>query len=197
MTMTAPQGKGPAPKTPKDLAGAAKLGDKAMALLTPETSHRAFVKKMVEKEEHQDAVKYLAHALPKREGVWWAWVTAKRAAGPEPAPKIKEALDATEKWIAQPNDGNRRVAFEKAEAAEFGTPAGCAGAAAFFAGETLAPAHVQQPVPPGEWDTAKAIAGAVMMAVVEKEPEKAKEKFEAAIQQGLDVINKIKLWPEE
>jgi hypothetical protein len=51
-------------------------------------------------------------------------------------------------------------------------------------------------VPPGEWDTAKAIAGAVMIAVVSKEPEKAKEKFQAAVQQGLDVITKIKLWPE-
>jgi hypothetical protein len=193
--MTAPQTKRPTPKTPSDLAAVAKLGEEAMALLTPELNHRAFVQKMVEAAQHPDAVRYIAHALPKREGVWWAWVTAKRAAGAEPPPKIKDALDATEKWIAQPTDPNRRVAFEKAEAAELGTPAGCTGAAAFFAGESMAPPNLQA-VPPGEWDTAKAIAGAVMMAVVEKEPEKAPEKFQAAIQQGLDVINKIKLWPE-
>ncbi len=193
--MTAPQGGRPGPKTPKDLATIAKLGDDAMKHLTPTIAHRAFVQKMVEAEQHQDAVKYIAHALPKREGVWWAWVTAKRAAGAEPAPKIKDSLDATEKWIAQPTDPNRRLAFEKGEAADFGTAAGCTGAAAFFAGDSMAPPNVQA-VPPGEWDTAKAIAGAVMMAVVEKEPEKAKEKFVAAIQQGLDVIGKIKLWPE-
>jgi len=193
--MTAPQAKRPAPKTPAELAAVAKLGEEAMALLTPELSHRAFVQKLVEEEQHPDAVRYLAHALPKREGVWWAWVTAKRAAGAEPPPKIKDALDATEKWIAQPTDPNRRVAFEKAEAADLGTPAGCTGAAAFFAGESMAPPNLQA-VPPGEWDTAKAITGAVMMAVVEKEPEKAKEKYQAAIQQGLEVVNKIKLWPE-
>jgi hypothetical protein len=195
MTMTAPQGGRPAPRAPADLAAVAKLGKEAMALLTPELSHRAFVQKMTDAGQHQDAVRYIAHALPKREGVWWAWVTAKRAAGPEPAPKIKESLDATEKWIAQPTDPNRRTAFEKAEAADLGTPAGCTGAAAFFAGESMAPPNVQA-VPPGEFDTAKAIAGAVMMAVVEKEPEKAVEKFQAAIQQGLEVISKIKLWPE-
>jgi len=193
--MTAPQGKRPAPRTPTDLAGVAKLGDGAMGLLAPELSHRAFVQKMIEAEQHADAVRYIAYALPKREGVWWAWVTAKRAAGPEPAPKIKDSLDATEKWIAQPTDPNRRTAFEKAEAAEIGTPAGCAGAAAFFAGDSMAPPNLQA-VPPGEWDTAKAIAGSVMMAVVEKEPEKAKEKFVVAIQQGLEVIGKIKLWPD-
>ncbi len=194
MTMTAPQGKA-APKKPAELADIAKLGKDAMALLTPELSHRAFVAKLVEAEQFPDAVRYLAHGLPRREGVWWAWVTAKRAAGPEPEAKIKESLDATERWIAQPTDPNRRLAFEKAEKAELGTPAGCSGAAAFFAGDSMAPPNLQA-VPPGEWDTAKAIAGAVMLAVVEKEPEKAKEKFQAAIQQGLDVITKIKLWPE-
>lgn len=193
--MTAPQANRPQPRNPAELAGVAQLGKEAMALLTPELPHRAFVQKMVEAEQFPDAVRYLAHALPRREGVWWAWVTAKRAAGPEPAPKIKDSLDATEKWIAQPTDPNRRVAFEKAEAADLGTPAGCTGAAAFFAGESMAPPNLQA-VPPGEWDTAKAIAGAVMLAVVEKEPEKAKEKFQAAIQQGLEVITKIKLWPE-
>jgi Family of unknown function (DUF6931) len=193
--MTAPPGTRPAPRTPAELAGLAKLGDGAMGLLAPELSHRAFVQKMMEAEQHQDAVKYIAYALPRREGVWWAWVTAKRAAGPEPEGKIRDSLDATEKWIAQPTDPNRRAAFEKAEAAEIGTPAGCAGAAAFFAGESMAPPNLQA-VPPGEWDTAKAISGSVMMAVVEKEPEKAKEKFVAAIQQGLEVIGKIKLWPD-
>jgi uncharacterized protein DUF6931 len=195
MTMTAPQGSRAAPKKPTELADIAKLGKEAMALLAPELSHRAFVAKLVEAEQFPDAVRYLAHGLPKREGVWWAWVTAKRAAGPEPEAKIKESLEATERWIAQPTDPNRRIAFEKAEKAELGTPAGCSGAAAFFAGESLAPPNLQA-VPPGEWDTAKAIAGAVMLAVVEKEPEKAKEKFQAAIQQGLEVITKIKLWPE-
>lgn len=191
--MTAP-GR-PAAKKPAELAPVANLSKDAAALLTPEMPHRAFVAKMMEKELFPDAVAYLAHALPRREGVWWAWVTAKRAAGAEPEPKIKESLEATERWIAQPTDPNRRLAFEKGEKAELGTAAGCCGAAAFFAGESLAPPNLQA-VPPGEWDTAKAIAGAVLIAVTEKEPEKLQEKFQAAIQQGLDVITKIKLWPE-
>jgi hypothetical protein len=34
------------------------------------------------------------------------------------------------------------------------------------------------------------------MAAVVQEPEKAGEKFQAFIQQGLDVVNRVKLWPE-
>jgi hypothetical protein len=37
---------------------------------------------------------------------------------------------------------------------------------------------------------------AAVRAAVAQEPEKAPEKFQAFIQQGLDVVNRIKLWPE-
>ena len=94
---------------------------------------------LMEKAMYPDAVRFIAHALPKREAVWWGWVCARRSAGENPPPKIKAALDATEKWIAQPNDDNRRLAMAAAEKAELGTAAGCAGLAAFFSGESLAP----------------------------------------------------------
>ncbi len=191
--MTAPPA-GRGARTPADLAAAATIGDEAKALLAPGAAHRAFFDAMLAAGHFADAIKYLAHALPKREGVWWAWVTAKRAAGDAPPPKVKASLEATERWIAQPTDPNRRAAFDRAQEADLGTAAGCAGMAAFFAGESLAPPNVQA-VPPGEFDTAKAIFGAVMLAAVSKEPEKAPEKFQAAIQQGLEVVNKIKLWP--
>ena len=52
------------------------------------------------------------------------------------------SLDATEKWIAQPTEENRRAAMSAAEAADVGTAAGCAGVAAFFSGGSLAPPEV-------------------------------------------------------
>jgi hypothetical protein len=182
-------------RSPAELTEIAALGDEAKALLTPAHSHRAFVQAMADAGHHADAIRYVAHALPRREGVWWAWVTAKRSAGAEPNSKVKAVLEATERWIAQPTDAHRRTAFEYAEAAGVGTAAGCAALAAFLAGESLAPPHVQA-VPPGEFDAAKAITGAILLAAVATEPEKAPEKFEAALAQGLDVTAKINLWPE-
>ena len=164
-----------------------------MALLRPDLHPLDFVALLMEKALFPDAVRFVAHALPKREAVWWGWVCARRAAGENPQPKIKAALDATERWIAQPNEDNRRLAMAAAEKAELGTAAGCAGLAAFFSGGSLAPPDAP-PVPPGEFLAAKAVAGAVIFAAVAKEPEKAPEKFRSFVAQGVEVTTRLKLW---
>jgi hypothetical protein len=142
---------------------------------------------------YPDAVRFIAHALPKREAVWWGWVCARRSAGENPPPKIKAALDATEKWIAQPSEDNRRSAMAAAQKAELGTAAGCAGLAAFFSGGSLAPPDAPL-VPPGEFLAAKAVSGAVIFAAVAKEPERAPERFRSFVAQGVEVTNRVKLW---
>lgn len=171
----------------------AELGEEAMALLRPDLHPLDYVALLMEKALFPDAVRFVAHALPRREAVWWAWVCARRSAGESPPPKIKAALDATERWIAQPNDGNRRLAMANAEKADLGTAAGCAGLAAFFSGGSLAPPDAPA-VPPGEFLAAKAVSGAVIFAAVAKEPERAPEKFRSFVAQGVEVTNRVKLW---
>jgi hypothetical protein len=171
----------------------AELGEEAMALMRPELHPLDFVKLLMEKTLYPDAVRFIAHALPRREAVWWGWVCARRAAGETPPPKIKAALDATEKWIAQPTEDNRRSAMAAAQTAELGTAAGCAGLAAFFSSGSLAPPDAPV-VPPGEFLAAKAVSGAVIFAAVSREPEKAPEKFKSFVAQGVEVTNRVKLW---
>src|SRR4051794_4580304 len=175
------------------ISSAAELSEEAMALAPPEVHPREYVGLLLAQALFEDAVRFVAHALPKREAVWWAWVCARRASGESPPAKIGAALQATEKWIAQPNEDNRRAAMDAARTAEFGTAAGCAALAAFFSGGSLAPANAPV-VPPGEHMTAKAVAGAVLLSALAKEPEKAPEKFRAFVTQGLDVTARIKLW---
>src|ERR1035437_8874720 len=175
------------------IAPVAELGEEAMALLRPDLHPLDFVALLMEKALFPDAVRFVAHARPKREAVWWGWVCARRAAGENPPPKIKAALDATERWIAQPNEDNRRLAMAAAEKAELGTAAGCAGLAAFFSGGSLAPPDAP-PVPPGEFLAAKAVAGAVIFAAVAKEPERAPERFKSFVAQGVEVTTRVKLW---
>jgi hypothetical protein len=145
------------------------------------------------KKLYADAVRFLAHALPKRQAVWWGWISAKKAAGADPPPKIKASLEATEKWIAQPDDEAGRIAMAAAKEAQTTTAAGCAGMAAFFSGSSLGPAHVP-PIPPGEFLTAKAVSGAVIYAAVGKDPQNAPGRFQSFVQQGVEVTAKIKLW---
>ncbi len=175
------------------IVAVAELGEEAMALLRADLHPLDFVALLMEKALFPDAVRFIAHALPKREAVWWAWVCARRSAGENPQPKIKAALDATEKWIAQPNDDNRRSAMAAAQEAELGTAAGCAGLAAFFSGGSLAPPDAP-PVPPGEFLAAKAVSGAVIFAAAARQPERAPERFRSFVAQGVEVTNRVKLW---
>ena len=157
---------------------------------------REFLNVLVEKQQFPDAVRFLAHVMPKREAVWWAWMCARRAAGEEPAPPVQASLQATEKWIKEPTEENRRAAMKAAEEADLKTAAGCAGLAAFFSAGSLAPPHAAV-VEPGEFLAAKAVTGAVIFAAVGVEPEKSAEKFRNYIDQGVGVVNRIKLWGKE
>jgi len=181
-----------AAQTAAQLASISGAGDEARLLLREEMPPREFALLLIEHGHFPDAVRFLAYALPKRESVWWAWVCVRRASGPEPPPAVKASLAATEKWIAQPTEENRRAAMQAAETAGLQTAAGCAGLAVFFCGPTLAPPNAP-PVPPGAQDSAKAVAGAVTLAAV-AEPEKIAESFRGFLQQGLDVTARIKLW---
>lgn len=175
------------------ICAAAEIAGEARDLLQPGMPPQRYVDLLAERGQFAEAVRFLAHALPKREGVWWAWVCARRSSGSNPPPLIQASLSATEKWIAQPNEENRRAAMKAAEEAQFSTAAGCAGLGAFFSGGSLAPPEA--PVTPaGEFLTAKAVAGAIIIAAVAATPEKAPETYRAFIAQGMEVAQKINLW---
>ena len=180
-------------KTAPEICAVAELATDATGLLEENAEPEAYVRLLIEQDHYPDAIRFLAHALPKREAVWWAWFCARKAAGDEPPPEIAASLDATKVWITEPNDANRRAAMDRAQEADLGTPAGCAGLAAFFCGESLAPPDLD-PVPPDEYAAAKAITGSIMMAAVSQEPEKAMERFQAYVEQGMEVARKTKLW---
>jgi hypothetical protein len=180
-------------RTAQEICSAAELDDDAVALLGDGEQPRAFVEALIAAGNHVAAVRFLAFALDQRPAVWWAWVCARRAHGDAPPPEIQTALDATKVWIADPSDANRRAAMSSAEAADFGTPAGCAGLAAFFCGESLAPPEVE-PVPPGEFLAAKAIAGCIILAAVIDPPEQAAERYDEYLRQGFEVAEKTALW---
>jgi uncharacterized protein DUF6931 len=200
--MTAPVGaqapytpQAPSRRTTVDICTVADLGDEARALLegAAPPPPKEFIAKLVAANLHIDAVRFLAHALPRRECVWWAWVCARKAAGAEPPQPIKNALDATERWIVQPTEEHRRAALTFGELADFGTPAGCAALAAFMTGGSLGPPEAPA-IPPGEFMTAKAVSGSVTLSAVAKEPDLAPEKFAEFLNLGLEVADRTKLW---
>jgi hypothetical protein len=170
-------------------------GEAARELLREEMTPRPYLDLLIAKEEFPDATRFLAHALAKREAVWWAYLCARKVAGEDPPAPIFAALRAAEAWVAEPSEENRREALPAAEAAGYGTPAGCAAAAAFWSGGSLAPPNLPA-IPPAEHLSAHGAACAVMLAAVASEPEKAPEKSRAFLRLGVEIAEGAHPWPE-
>lgn len=170
------------------------LGETAGPLLTDGLSPEAFVQELVKKECWEDAVRFLAHALPKREALWWACACVRQAKALA-SPEQEAALTAVETYVAVPTDTYRRAAWSAAETADLGTPAGCVGSAAFFSAGSLAPPDLP-PVPPGELLTARGVANAILLSAVIREPENAAEKYQAFLDLGLAVAQGTSRWKD-
>ena len=180
-------------KTASEVCARFKLSDEALPVTRQATTPAQCLDLLLEKQHYHDATRFLAHALPKREAVWWACLCARQAAPAAMSAPVSAALKLTEKWVNDPSEDNRRAAMPAAEAAGFSTPAGSAALGAFFSGGSLGPPNVPE-IPPAETLTGDAVAGAIMLAVVAKEPEKASEKYRAFLTKGIEVANGKSLW---
>jgi hypothetical protein len=179
--------------SPADIAAAAGVAPEALALLHPQATVRTFVGALLGAPRFPDAVRVVAYALPRREGVWWALLCALEAAGDAPPAAVQASLDATERWVRHPDDHQRRAAMAAAETATFATPAGCAGLAAFLSGGSLS-VPGQPDVPPGPFMASKAVFGAVTLAALGGDPEAASERFRRYIEQGLHIGEQAGAW---
>jgi hypothetical protein len=174
----------------------AELSEEAQKLLKPTHTVKQFLDELQAKKQVEQAIKVLAHALPKRAAVWWLCQCAKKTMPATAKPEVKAALAAAEKWVSDPSDENRRAAFPAAEKADLGTPAGCAALGAFLSGGSLAPPNVTEVVPPAEHLTAKTVAGGLTLAAVMTEPAKAPERYAQFLALGLEVDAGKNRWPE-
>lgn len=185
----------PVPATAKPAAELLKivtLSDDAKKVPPENLTAAAFADQLAKKKLYVDAVRFLAHALPKREGVWWA-IRSVRQAPATPSGAAATALAAAEKWVKDPSEENRRAAQPAAEKAGFGTPAGSAAMAAFWSGGSLGPPNAA-PVPPDEQMTAQGVAAAVLLAGLTGEPTKAHEVYARSLADGLQVASGAARW---
>lgn len=117
-----------------DIVGPTLLDAAAMVLLKPEMRPEAFIAALADAERWPDAVKVMSRTLPPREAVWWACVCARQMTSLTGEADIA-ALEAAEKWVYKPTEGNREAAFrlvQESSSRSAGTLA--ASAAAFSAG---------------------------------------------------------------
>lgn len=176
-----------APVRATDVARLFSASESALAALDDRSLPSQFLRALVEKELHPDAIQLIAHYLPKRQSVWWACQCIKTTFGPKTTPQMKAAVEAAEKWVAQPTEENRRAAQQTAELDESGSAAHVVGlAAAFSEQQSAADARTREKQ---QYMTAKLAAGAVLLAAT-ADATKAKEKLADFIAQGISVVNR-------
>jgi hypothetical protein len=124
-----------------------------------------------------EAARLAAHALPKREAVWWGCMCARAVPDPTLPEMDLQALLAAEAWVRKPgDDALRRAAMEAAQRTGFRSPEAWAAIGAFWSGGSMAPAG-QPEVPPPDHLTGVAISGGVVLAAVRTRPERAQDRL--------------------
>jgi hypothetical protein len=134
-----------------------------------------------------EAARLAAHALPKREAVWWGCMCARAVPDPALLPVDADALLAAEAWVRKPNEeALRRAAMEAAQRTAFRSPEAWAAVGAFWSGGSMAPAG-QPVVPPPDHLTGVAVSGGVVLAAVRLRPDRAQDRLARFLAAARDI----------
>lgn len=165
-----------------------ELDDDGLAILAGATDAVAGIDRLVAAGRLSDAARLAAHALPKREAVWWACMCARSVPDPKLKPKDLDALTAAETWVRQPEEPTRRAAFSMAEKAGFNSPEAWAAVGAFWSGGSMS-IEGQPVVPPPDHLTGVAISGAIVLAAVRVKPQLADARFNKFLISAKDIAS--------
>ncbi len=168
----------------------------ALELDAEGTTPSAFLDSLFRARLFEDAITFLAYALPKREAVWWGLSCARDATPSDAPPEQFEALTSVESWLEAPDDERRREAFTFAEKATYGAPAGCIALAAFFSEGSLAPADCP-PVPVGEEFCARTVAAAVLLSSLQVSPDESPALAKDYAERGIETARCVAPWDEQ
>lgn len=163
-----------------------KLTEEGAQLLRDGLTPQEFVATLLENKRHIDAIEFMAHALPVREGIWWGCLCMQHALGDDLPPPDRTAATAVVQWVMQPTEENRAAARAPADAAPPPSVAGALALAAFQTGGSIAPPNVP-PMPPPPFAASKAIALAVKLASVKAEPAQILNTQRCYIELALEV----------
>ena len=138
----------------------------ARAVVLEMARPHAAVHALLERGKVQAALQVLSRLLPQRYVV--AWLCQCVREGPMMEGDLA-GLALAECWVREPEEEQRRAAYEFAVADGYRTLGGWLAAAAGWAGGSLAPASQETPVPPPPYLTARA-AVAIVNILAAREP---------------------------
>ncbi len=136
---------------------------------------REFIAALLDKKKNIEAIDFMAHALPPREGIWWGCLCMQHACGDQLTPPERAAAKATVEWVMQPDEDRRAAAKGPAETATAGSAAWALAIA------------VTQAAPGLPGASAKSVAMVVKIASTKAEPIKIEATQRSYVELGIEI----------
>ena len=175
-----------------------KPDEPALEMVEPSLSIEGLYHEWMSGEQVPSAIRLIAALLPAREGVWWAWVSARFATqmpgGKAPTAAVHDALGAIEQWIVRPTDETCRAAWDAGNAAGLDTPVGLVSMAVFFSGRSIVPPNLP-PIPPPPGVISPIVSGVIQVAAAANtDPLQIAPTMVAFAAQGLEIVKRLGGW---
>lgn len=142
-----------------------------------------FLKSLMLRAELDDAVRFCALLLPRREAVWWACGCARSLLGKVPPDKA-EPLLAAEAWVQQPETERREAALRIGTHGDSDDPLTWIALAAGWAGGMLF-SHPERPIPMPPFMTARAARLAVQLGAGAVDRNERPARLRACVAEGI------------
>ncbi len=183
------------PKNAQELAKLASLKPPATDYLPQAQNAQHYADLLVQNGQWMSALNYMAHAIPAREGVWWAWYCARKAHANDQDPGVVHALGLAEKWIASPNEENRQIAQSYADRNEVSGAAHHVLEAIGATGELEDPATGEK-IKPIPYFSCRFVFAATVASSYSPDPAAPQTTAGEYLRQAFEVANRIQLWSQ-
>lgn len=164
------------------------IADDAFELLESDLSPQDYLNALIDKQYFADSIIFLAHALPKREAIWWACLCSKAVLTKETKADDLASLTMAEKWVYEPDDKKRRMCGTLAEKGEYKTAQNWTAAAVFWSGGSITKED-DPAMEPAPYLYAHAVSGAILNAVGMSEVDEIDMQFQQFIDHGLNIAD--------
>ena len=165
-----------------------ELSEEATELLSGGQSPSAFLQLLLDGEMTQDAIRFLARSLPRREATWWACLSARQCIEDSTDKELIAALDLAEQWVYKPTDDLRYAAYQATEKIDKENPMYWAAMASFWSGGSMSPPDAPE-VPPADHICSLAVSGAVSLAGLSDDVKESEKKYQLYFKQGVAIAN--------
>lgn len=177
----------------KEIVAQAELSAAGQEACAAETKADSALARLEERECIGDAVAFLAHALPKREAVWWALLCLWDVQRPEASARDEAVYRALVRWLRQPSEESRRQVETAGKAAGVKSLAGNLARAAFLSGGSMSRAGLPK-VMPAPHQTAVIVRKILRAASTRANPLKSNARLKMFLCIGRQVAEEKNRW---